>query len=81
MLNTAIKLWADGAGGTRKSKHFANLLKWGADPEVRLTANWPWHTESSNTLLHCISTLTDFDTLMSSAFTSFNHPKATAPTL
>lgn len=79
LLDSTIKLWArdpDGVVGIRNSEHFTNLLKWGADPEVRFSAEWSVHKSSSNTLLHCITTCTDFSTLMSSGFTSFNHPNS-----
>jgi ankyrin repeat protein len=80
LLDSTIKLWAnetDGVVGIKKSEHFTSLLNWGADPEVRFSAKWLVYKASSNTLLHCITTCTDFNTLLSSGFTSFNYPNST----
>jgi ankyrin repeat protein len=72
LLNTAIVLWA-GETVSRRSEHLHALLVRGADPEVRFTDRWQWHREQSNTLLHSISTLSDFDSLVANGFNSLNH--------
>jgi ankyrin repeat protein len=73
LLNTATILWAGEISKKRKSEHFHALLRWGADPEILFTDRWKWRKEHSNTLLHCISTMADFDALVGSGFKSFNH--------
>lgn len=78
LLNTAIILWAGENLKHRRSCQFKNLLNWGADPEIRFKEKWEYtQTESNNTLLHCITNLTDFDTLVTSGFSSFNHSNST----
>lgn len=74
VLNDALKLWAKARSKSKgHSEHFEALLKWGADPEIRFTAQWPLHREANNSLLHCISTPSEFHALVNSGFTSFNH--------
>jgi ankyrin repeat protein len=77
LLNTAIILWAGERSERRKSEHFDSLLTWGADPDIKFTFGWEWHYEESNTLLHSISTLRDFDSLVTAGFKSFNHENST----
>ena len=73
MLNAAIKNWANTSSKARSSSHFATLLQWGADPEIRFGAKWPNYKATSTTLLHCIENSTDFDALIRAGFRSFNH--------
>jgi hypothetical protein len=73
LLNNAIIHWAGESSERQKSEYLDSLLTWGADPEVLFTVRWKFHTEKSNTLLHCISTLRDFDLLVTNGFKSFNH--------
>jgi ankyrin repeat protein len=73
LLNNAVIHWAGETSEQQKSEYLDSLLNWGADPEVRFTVRWKWHREENNTLLHCISTLRDFDSLVTNGFKSFNY--------
>lgn len=73
LLDAAIISWADKNAKAKNSSHFATLLKWGANPEVRWTAKWPTYEADSTTLLHRIENCTDFDVLLNAGFTSSNH--------
>ncbi len=73
LLDAAIKNWANMSSKPRSSSHFATLLQWGADPEIRFGDDWRNYKATSTTLLHCIESCADFDTLITAGFRSFNH--------
>jgi ankyrin repeat protein len=77
LLNLCIVLWAGESPDKRTSGHFSNLLNWGADPDILFTDHLEGRRVSDHTLLHNITNSIDFETLMRSGFTRFNHPNST----
>jgi ankyrin repeat protein len=73
LLDSTIGWWAMDILAPKDSAYFATLLEWGADPEFRFTAKLPGYKVPDCTLLHCITNVRDFDTLLRSGFKGFNH--------